>query len=136
MRRTILVCAGLLGLLLPAGTAIARPLYPLCGTEQLRSCVLNGNTFWYGGEFMRLVTINPPMPASPACADEASTERAATDRLVDLLNGMEIFVFRYGTDAEGHTLTRVLVEGKEVGETLISEHLAQPSSAANGPWCS
>ena len=53
-----------------------------------------------------------------------------------LLNTGEIFVFRYGIDAEGHTLTQVLVEGKEVGQTLIAEGLAQPSSASTGPFCS
>ena len=128
MRKTILVIAGLLALLAPASSAIARPLYPLCGDVKLRSCVVDSNTFWYGGEFMRLKTINPPA-TQMACA-------AARDRLVGLLNHGEIFVFRYGTDSEGHTLSRVLVEGREVGETLIAEGLAQPSSVSAGAFCS
>ncbi|MEO7221880.1 MAG: thermonuclease family protein [Devosia sp.] len=133
MRKTFLVCVSLLALAGPAGAAIARPLYPLCGDEKLRSCVLDGNTFWYGGEFMRLKAINPPAQ-QVACA--SSTADAARDRLMKLLNTGEIFVFRYGTDDEGHTLSRVLVEGREVGETLIAEGLAQPSSASTGAFCS
>ena len=133
MRKTFLVCVSLLALAGPAGAAIARPLYPLCGDEKLRSCVLDGNTFWYGGEFMRLQAVNPPAP-QVACV--ASTADAARDRLMKLLNTGEIFVFRYGTDAEGHTLTQVLVEGREVGQTLIAEGLAQPSSASTGAFCS
>jgi endonuclease YncB( thermonuclease family) len=133
MRKTILVIAGLLALVAPASSAIARPLYPICGDEKLRSCVVDGNTFWYGGEFMRLEAINPPA-TQMACA--SSTADAARDRLAKLLNTGEIFVFRYGTDGEGHTLSRVLVEGREVGETLIAEGLAQPSSAATGAFCS
>jgi endonuclease YncB( thermonuclease family) len=133
MRKTFLVCVSLLALIGPAGAAIARPLYPLCGDEKLRSCVVDGNTFWYGGEFMRLKAINPPA-TKVACV--TSTADAARDRLMKLLNTGEIFVFRYGTDTEGHTLSTVLVEGKEVGETLIAEGLAQPSSASTGAFCS
>ena len=133
MRKTILVIAGLLALVTPASSAVARPLYPLCGDQTLRSCVVDGNTFWYGGEFMRLKAVNPPA-TQVACA--TSTADAARDRLMKLLNTGEIFVFRYGTDAEGHTLTQVLVEGKEVGQTLIAEGLAQPSTASTGAFCS
>lgn len=133
MRKTFLVSVSLLMLAVPASAAIARPLYPLCGDEKLRSCVVDGNTFWYGGEFMRLEAVNPPA-TQVACA--TSTADAARDRLMKLLNTGEIFVFRFGTDAEGHTLTRVLVEGREVGQTLIAEGLAQPSSASIGVFCS
>ena len=133
MRKIFLVCVSLLALSVPASAAIARPLYPLCGDEKLRSCVLDGNTFWYGGEFMRLKAINPP-PTQVACT--TSTADAARDRLMKLLNTGEIFVFRYGTDEQGHTLSRVLVEGREVGETLIAEGLAQPSSSSTGAFCS
>lgn len=133
MRKTFLIGVGLLALLVPTTSAIARPLYPLCGDEKLRSCVVDGNTFWYGGEFMRLQAVNPPA-TQMACT--SSTADRARDRLVKLLNTGEIFVFRYGSDAEGHTLSRVLVEGKEVGETLIAEGLAQPSSSSTGAFCS
>ena len=133
MRKTFLICVSLLALVGPAGAAIARPLYPLCGDEKLRSCVVDGNTFWYGGEFMRLQAVNPPA-TQVACA--ANTADAARDRLMKLLNTGEIFVFRYGTDTEGHTLTQVLVEGREVGQTLIAEGLAQPSTASTGAFCS
>ena len=132
MRKTILVIAGLLALVTPASSAVARPLYPLCGNQTLRSCVVDGNTFWYGGEFMRLQAINPPA-TQVACT--SSTADAARDRLMKLLNTGEIFVFRYGTDQEGHTLSKVLVEGREVGQTLIAEGLAQPSTASTGAFC-
>ena len=133
MRKTILVCVSLAALLAPASTAIARPLYPLCGDEKLRSCVLDGNSFWYGGEFMRLQAINPP---EPQVAFTDSTANAARDRLMKMLNGGEIFVFRYGTDAQGHTLSRVLFEGRDIGERLIAEGLAQPSTSSTGAFCS
>ena len=132
MRKTVLVCVSLLAMAAPISTAIARPLYPLCGDEKLRSCVIDGNTFWYGGEFMRLQAINPPEP-KVACT--GGTAEAARERLVKMLNGGEIFVFRYGTDAQGHTLSRVLFEGKDIGERLIAEGLARPSSSTTGAFC-
>jgi micrococcal nuclease len=132
MRKTILACVSLMALAMPVSTVIARPLYPLCGEEKLRSCVIDGNTFWYGGEFMRLQAINPPAP-KVACV--GGTAEAARDRLMTMLNGGEIFVFRYGTDAEGHTLSRVLFEGRDIGERLIAEGLAQPSTSSTGAFC-
>ena len=64
------------------------------------------------------------------------TANAARDRLMKMLNGGEIFVFRYGTDAQGHTLSRVLFEGRDIGERLIAEGLAQPSTSSTGAFCS
>ncbi|MEO6012924.1 MAG: hypothetical protein ABIQ30_04985 [Devosia sp.] len=135
MKQTILVAASLLLLATPSFASVARPVYPLCADEKLRSCVENGNTFWYGGEFMRLENVNPPEPTKQACAPEVSTAVQAAARLKQLLNSGEIFVFRYGTDGDGHTLTRVISQGRDVGETLIGEHLAQPNSGANGAFC-
>lgn len=112
-----------------------RPVYPLCSDERLRSCIENGNTFWYGGELMRLENINPPEPKLEACAPGASTAAAATAKLFELLNYKEVFVFRYGTDAEGHTLAHVISGGQDVGQVLLDAHLAQPNTATNGPWC-
>ncbi len=129
MRKIFLVCVGLLALTVPVSAAIARPLYPLCGDEKLRSCVVDGNTFWYGGEFMRLQDVFPPEPTQQACAP------GATQRLKELLNSGEIFVFRYGTDAEGHTLSRVISQGRDVSDVLVSEELATSSSSSGGAWC-
>lgn len=136
MRRLLLITPSLLLLSLPAFAVTSpRPVYPLCSEERLRSCIENGNTFWYGGELMRLENVNPPEPPQLACAPEASTAAAATARLFELLNYKEIFVFRYGTDAEGHTLAHVISGGQDVGQVLLDEHLAEPNTATNGPWC-
>jgi micrococcal nuclease len=129
MLRTILISVSLLPLTLPALSAVPRPIYPLCADEPLRSCIEDGNSFWYGGEFMRLQDVYPP--TQQACAGGVSK---ATARLKELLNRGEIAVFRYGVDAEGHTLTRVISQGRDVGEILIAEELAVPSPS-NGAWC-
>jgi hypothetical protein len=136
MRRLVLLVPALLLLSFnAAASTMPRPVYPLCANEQLRSCIMDGNTFWYGGELMRLENVNPPEPAREACAPNASTAAAATARLFELLNFKEIFVFRYGTDADGHTLTRVISGGHDVGQVLIDEHLAQPNTSSSGAWC-
>lgn len=130
MRTTVLVSVSLLLLATPAFSAVARPIYPLCADEKLRSCVEDGNTFWYGGEFMRLQDVYPP--TQQACAAGVS---AATTRLKELLNSGEVFVFRFGTDAEGHTMSRVISQGRDVSQVLVSEDLAA-SASSGGAWCS
>lgn len=106
----------------PAAAATEpRETYPLCSVEPLRSCIENGNTFWYGGEYMRL-EVSPV--TQEACAASAA-------RLLDLLNHKEIFVFRDGSDGDGHTLARVISEGQDVGQLLISEGLAVPGGATS-----
>ncbi|MEQ1770154.1 MAG: hypothetical protein ABL879_09965 [Devosia sp.] len=128
MRKLFLAVPALMLLSLPAfGAMESRPVYPLCGGDKLSSCIEDGNTFWYGWEHMRLENVVPP--TQQACAPGA-----ATDRLFELLNHREIFVFRYGTDSEGHTLARVISDGQDVGQVLIKENLAQAGSG-DGKWC-
>ena len=125
MRAVALVALGLFALTPPAFAVVAeaRPTYPLCSVEKLRSCIENGNTFWYGGEYMRLQDVG--LVTQAACA-------ASTERLFDLLNHQEIFVFRYGSDGQGHTLAHVIAGGQDVGQVLIAEGLAQ---AGGGAFC-
>ncbi|RYE10647.1 MAG: hypothetical protein EOP22_03315 [Hyphomicrobiales bacterium] len=114
MLKTILIAAFALLLVQPAAAAVKRQAYPLCADEQLRSCIENGLTFWYGGEHVRLR--NAGVAATGGCS-------AATDRLRKLLNEGEVFVYRYGTNAEGLTLVEVFSQGREVGRTLAAEGL-------------
>ena len=122
MRALVLVALAVAALTSPALAATEpRATYPLCSVEKLRSCIENGNTFWYGGEYMRLQDVG--LVGQQACA-------ASTARLFDLLNHKEIFVFRYGSDGEGHTLARVIAGGQDVGQVLISEGLAQAGTGS------
>ena len=130
MRKLFLLATSLTLLSVPAFAAMSRPVYPLCSDIEARSCIADGTAFWYGGEFVRLQNVVPP-PTQAACADGS----AATARLFELLNYREIFVFRYGTDAEGHTLSRVISQGRDVSQVLVSEDLAS-SAASGGAWCS
>ena len=118
MLKTILIVTAALGLAQPAMAAVKRQAYPLCADEQLRSCIENGVTFWYGGEHVRLRNVNATV-SGEGC-------NAATDRLRKLLNDGEVFVFRFGTDAAGLTLVEVIAQGREIGQTLAAEGLGCP----------
>lgn len=118
MMKAILTTALVLGMAQPALAVVKRQAYPLCADEQLRSCIETGTTFWYGGEHVRLR--NVVAGGSGLCSD-------AMDRLRSLLNDGEVFVFRYGTDAEGLTLVDVIAQGREVGGVLTAEAVACPT---------
>ena len=122
MLKTILIVTAVLGLAQPAMAAVKRQAYPLCADEQLRSCIETGTVFWYGGEHVRLRNVS----ASGASAENCV---AATDRLRQLLNDGEVFVFRYGTDADGLTRVEVIAQGREVGRVLAAEGLGCPISS-------
>jgi micrococcal nuclease len=128
MRKPLLILPAILLLGAPAlGAMEVRPVYPLCSDIRANSCIEDGNTFWYGGELVRLQNVVPPQ--QQACVDGT----AAKARLFELLNYREIFVYRYGTDSEGHTLARVISSGRDVGNVLVSEQLA--ATGGSGTWC-
>jgi hypothetical protein len=116
MLKAILITAAVLGLTQPAMAAVKRQAYPLCADEQLRSCIENGSTFWYGGEHVRLRNVSAGGGSATACSE-------AVDRLRQLLNSGEVFVFRYGIDADGLTRVEVIAQGREVGQVLVGEGL-------------
>jgi endonuclease YncB( thermonuclease family) len=102
-------------LTLTAAAAIA--VCPPHGPRQ--TCVVDGDTFWWRGEKIRIAEIDAP-EIRGRCEQERQLAVRARDRLVVLLNRQRITIERTGTDRYGRTLARV--DG--IGEQLIDEQLA------------
>ncbi len=60
--------------------------FSLCGLGSRINCVVDGDTFYYRGEKIRLADVNTPEVSEPKCATEARLGAAATRRLQSLLN--------------------------------------------------
>ncbi len=99
--------------------------------------VIDGDTFAIAGEAVRIATIDAPELFSPKCAAEKRLARLAKARLRALLgDGSGVTLEREpAPDRYGRTLARVLVNGKEIGETLVSENLAMPWTGKRFSWC-
>lgn len=107
---------------------------PLCGDGPRVTCVVDGDTFWFRGEKIRLAGIDAPELLSPACPQERELAIAATMRLADLLD-LAFTIERTGTDRFGRTLAAIRIGDTTAGEILVEEGLAQVWHGRKAEWC-
>jgi endonuclease YncB( thermonuclease family) len=105
------------------------------------NCVVDGDTFWYRGEKIRIADINTPEVSEPDCSRERELGERATDRLLALLNqgAFTLAPNADGTgrdhDRYGRLLRTVTRDGESVGEALMNEGLAEKWKGYRGNWC-
>ena len=118
-------------------TSVAKP-FGICGMAFGRDCVVDGDTIRYNGERVRMVDYDTPEISEPHCASEYALGQRAKYRLLELLNSGSVEVRPSGArdfDKYGRKLRLVLVNGRSVGDTLISEGLAWPWEGHRHAWC-
>jgi micrococcal nuclease len=118
------VCGLCLGIVV--GSALPARSEPL---NPAGAYVIDGDTIRLrAGETIRILNIDAPETTRARCEAEAALGYKARERLATLLRGATITLDRCDgarcTDPYGRTLARVFANGKDVGETLISEGLA------------
>jgi endonuclease YncB( thermonuclease family) len=101
------------------------------------TCVVDGDTFWYAGEKIRVADINAPEVSKPHCAREAALGARATDRLLALLNEGPFTLQSIDRDRDkyGRLLRTVTRNGASVGGELVTEGLAERWKGYRGDWC-
>jgi endonuclease YncB( thermonuclease family) len=101
------------------------------------NCVVDGDTFWIGGEKVRIANIDAPETHPSRCAEEARLGNAATDKLHDLLNSGAVTMTSIDRDRDvyGRLLRNVAVNGSDVGEALVSAGVAREYGSGRRPWC-
>lgn len=90
------------------------------------ACVVDGDTFWMGGEKFRPLGLEAPEMGPPKCDAPAVLGPASRDALLELLNSGEIGLERHGLDPFGRTLATVSVGGIDIAQTMIAAGLARP----------
>jgi endonuclease YncB( thermonuclease family) len=128
-----------LGFEVPRPTAMDREAarFGLCNGPVRINCVVDGDTFWYRGEKIRIADINTPETSEPQCAYEAELGAQATDRLQALLNAGPFTLEPIDRDRDqyGRLLRTVTREGESVGGVLVEEGLAEGWKGYRGSWC-
>jgi micrococcal nuclease len=101
------------------------------------NCVVDGDTFWIGGEKVRIAGIDAPETHPSRCAEEARLGNAATDKLHELLNSGAVTVTSIDRDRDvyGRLLRNVAVNGADVGEAMVSAGVAREYGNGRRPWC-
>lgn len=99
-------------------------------------CVIDGRTFRYHGELIRLADIEVPQVASATCAEELQAAERAKARLASLLSadGFTLVPSATNEDGDGHLLRLATREDHSLGAALVLEGLADPVGDARN-WC-
>jgi micrococcal nuclease len=114
-----------------------RARFVMCHSSGGTNCVVDGDTFWFQGQKIRLADIDTPETHPPRCAEEARLGAAATARLQDLLNAgpFTLEAIDRDTDAYGRALRTVTRGGESLGGVLVDEGLARWYGGGRQPWC-
>ena len=111
--------------------------FSLCGAGARTDCVVDGDTFWYRGEKIRIADINTPEVSEPGCAREAEVGAAATERMHALLNAgpFTLEPIERDRDQYGRLLRTVTRDGESLGAVLVDEGLAEEWGGDRRSWC-
>ena len=111
--------------------------FQLCVQASQQDCVVDGDTFRYRGETIRISDIDAPEIRDFRCASEAALGHRATERLLSLLNAGAFQLEASGRDRDryGRKLRVVIRDGRSLGDTLIDEGLARRWGGARRSWC-
>ena len=85
-------------------------------------------------EAVRIFNIDAP-EIEGQCAYETDLALQSKIRLAELLKGQRIEILHQGTDRYGRNLAAIRVEGRDVGDILVSEGLARTWAGRREPWC-
>lgn len=111
--------------------------FGFCHTGGGVNCVVDGDTFWFHGEKVRVMDIDAPETHGPGCAGEAALGARATQRLQALMNAGPFSLESGDRDRDryGRALRVVTRGGQSIGEMLVDEGLAREWDGARHPWC-
>ena len=122
----------------PADATTSRGLtFDLCSAGGVRNCVQSGDSFYLGGKTVRIAEIEAPQLYGAACPKEADLGRASALKLQQLLNSGEIALSKTGQDLDsyGLLLRDVSVNGRSVGQAMVTARLAREIGDSTRSWC-
>ena len=98
--------------------------------------IVDGDTFWYGGEKIRIADIDTP-EVRGRCPYETQLAAQATNRMSALLAAgpFELHAVERDTDRYGRKLRVVTRGGRSLGDQLVAEGLARTWTGRREPWC-
>ncbi len=112
-------------------------VFSFCGGSTRMNCVVDGDTFWFKGEKIRIADIDTPELSPPRCEAERIKGETAKARLLALLNAGNFSLAAGWRDEDkyGRKLRTVTRSGQSLGITLVEEGLARRWDGARHGWC-
>ena len=116
-----------------------RTTFAMCGSFTHENCVIDGDTFYFRGDKIRVADIDAPETNPPRCEYEARLGDQATEQLLLLLNAgpFTLTPTADGRDQDryGRKLRLVLRDGASIGAILVARGLARTWTGQRQPWC-
>lgn len=111
--------------------------FDFCHTGGGFNCVVDGDTFYYQGDKIRIADIDTPETHDYGCDSEQELGNAARVRMQELLNNgaFSLSAIDRDTDRYGRLLRIVERDGKSLGGVLVDEGLARWYEGGRQPWC-
>lgn len=111
--------------------------FSVCGGGRRITCVVDGDTFWFRGEKIRIADIDTPELSPPRCERERERGLAAKQRLLDILNSgpLSFKTTAREEDRFGRKLRIVYRDQQSVGDILVAEGLARKWQGSRRSWC-
>lgn len=122
----------------PAPIESASAAFTLCGRPPHSDCVIDGDTFYWGNQSIRIADIDAPEVSPPRCEHERELGARATRRLHELLNAGPFQLTMWDNrdvDQYGRKLRVAKRNGNSLGMILVSEGLAWQWTGQRLPWC-
>lgn len=115
----------------------ASEAFSICGSGKHVNCVVDGDTFWFRGEKIRIADIDTPELSPPRCERERELGIAAKQRLLDILNSGPVTFKTTARDEDrfGRKLRIVYRDRRSVGDILVAEGLARKWGGSRRGWC-
>lgn len=125
---------------LPRPTIVTDTLtarFDLCTGAVRANCVVDGDTFWFRGEKIRIADIDAPEISQPACPAERQAGEMSRNRLLAMLSDGRFSLTSGWRDEDrfGRKLRVVSRSGKSLGERLVEEGLARRWNGPDFGWC-
>jgi endonuclease YncB( thermonuclease family) len=119
------------------GDPEAYTTFAVCSSFRTDDCVIDGDTFRYEGQRIRIMDIDAPETRPPRCDFEADLGERATNRLRELLNEGPFLLKSTARDEDryGRKLRVVTRDGRSLGGMLVAEGLAREWTGRRMPWC-
>lgn len=103
--------------------------------------IIDGDTFVWRGEHIRIANIDAPELKGAKCDAERRLALVAKRRLEQMLASGQVRIARGDPadgrkrDRHGRTLAVISLDGQDVGSILIDEGLARPWIGKRRSWC-
>ncbi|WEZ83465.1 thermonuclease family protein [Rhizobium sp. 32-5/1] len=109
-----------------------------CSPSRADNCVIDGNTFIFKGEKIRIADIEAPKARQARCDAERLLAHDAKERLRVLLSAGDFKLAAWadenGDPARGAS-RRVIRNGQSLGEQMAVEGVVQRRDGKRRPWC-